>query len=177
MTDGTGYEPGDAEENPVLNSPAYTQDKYFISNSGEHMPSRSSFEPGYELDKAVAEACGIEYRSINIGTVGRLCVTANWRDCRGGEVPFTPSTDWNDVLLACKSVYKKYRKHNRKHASEILGAIGQAVECDDPEISFEFTSDADYAFWMAATPASVCRAILKGIQEREEQFRRRKLTS
>ena len=62
----------------------------------------SNLQPGQELDRLVAEACGMPSRiasgKCEVGynyKRGDGTVTSAWRD-------FRPSTDWNDAMLAAE---------------------------------------------------------------------------
>lgn len=53
-------------------------------------------EPGYELDKAIAEACGIEHELRG----GEVWINLN--GSVGFPFRFEPSADWNDAMFAAK---------------------------------------------------------------------------
>lgn len=103
-----------------------------------------TLEPGYELDKAVAEACGIAVQFIeHRGTKALVRVPID-----GDRVLFRPSIDWNDAMLAAEKVglFDEYSLSRYE--------TGWSLE--------DFQSNGCSTFLMshASGPVAICLAIL-----------------
>jgi hypothetical protein len=113
----------------------------------------NSMEPGYELDKAVAEACGIAHYVACKGI--EMHASEVYRKAESGFcVRFVPSTDCNDAMLAAEK-YGLFTTHGC-----VIGTYdnGDYRVVDEPEaLCMDFTGNFGRH---ASFPACLSLAIL-----------------
>lgn len=109
-------------------------------------------EAGLDMDEAVAEVCGVAGFPHSSGVW--LTGGADGK----GDVPFRPSSDWNDAMYAAERF--------GLWTSILFGAVGPCSSGVPPKeygcFQFDMTHGCNVRFSTASTgPLAICRAILK----------------
>lgn len=110
-------------------------------------------EAGYELDKAVAEACGIEHTAYDFrhDASGIVWVPTIPEDNKTAR-PFRPSSDWNDAMFAAEKcgLFKNWLM-GQAHPAITIGSTWYFQDYSERPMGVESKSG----------PVAICLAILK----------------
>lgn len=115
------------------------------------MNATTEIESGPETDRMVADACGItglHVRVLGVGIHEYRRYTGDGTD----EVPFRPSTDWNDAMLAAErfGLFCDWGFCLLLHDGQWLVA----------DVSVFGKIDYDEGYRHESGPLAICRAIL-----------------
>lgn len=126
---------------------------------------------GYELDKAVAEACGIEHTLVGPIDIGddvdylppTVALNRPWR-------AFQPSTDWNDAMLAAKKCGLFYECDLRQSKDACWAIVDRIIAIGRHESGPMAVCLAILAFTKAKSNTKTLD-VIPGYQPDEEHWR------